>query len=87
MWHQVAPVLAEQHTVVVTDLRGYGDSGKPPSSPDHAPYSMRELAKDQVAVMAALGHDSFGVAGHDRGARCAYRMALDIPDAVERLAV
>jgi haloacetate dehalogenase len=73
--------------VVATDLRGFGDSGKPPTTPDHAPYSMRELARDQVEVMHALGHDRFGVAGHDRGARCAYRMALDLPDAVSRLAV
>lgn len=87
MWHRVAPALAEKHSVVLTDLRGYGDSGKPPSTPDHSPYSMRELARDQVAVMRALGHEAFAVAGHDRGARCAYRMALDSPAAIERLAV
>ncbi|MGI5166280.1 alpha/beta fold hydrolase [Spirillospora sp. CA-253888] len=87
MWHRVAPRLAEHHTVVATDLRGYGASGAPPSTPDHAPYSMRALAADQVEVMRALGHDRFAVAGHDRGARCAYRMALDHPGAVERLAV
>jgi haloacetate dehalogenase len=87
MWHRVAPRLAEHFTVIVTDLRGFGDSGTPPSTPDHAPYSMREIGRDQVEVMAALGHDRFGVVGHDRGARCAYRMALDHPHAVTRLAV
>ena len=87
MWHQVAPQLAERFTVVATDLRGYGDSGTPPSTPDHAPYSMREIAGDQVEVMTSLGHQRFGVVGHDRGARCAYRLALDHPDAVTRLAV
>lgn len=87
MWHRVAPQLAERFTVVATDLRGFGDSGTPPSTPDHAPYSMRELARDQVEVMQALGYDRFMVAGHDRGARCAYRMALDHPRAVSRLAV
>lgn len=88
MWHRVAPALAEAgFTVVTTDLRGFGDSGKPPSARDHAPYSMREIARDQVDVMRALGFERFGVAGHDRGARCAYRMALDDPAAVSRLAV
>lgn len=87
MWHRVAPALAERHTVVVTDLRGYGDSGTPPSADDHAPYAMRELARDQVEVMRSLGFAQFGVAGHDRGARCAYRIALDHPDAVTGLAV
>jgi haloacetate dehalogenase len=87
MWHQVAPRLAERFTVVATDLRGFGDSGTPPSTPDHAPYSMREIAGDQVEVMRTLGYDQFSVVGHDRGARCAYRMALDHPGAVTRLAV
>jgi haloacetate dehalogenase len=87
MWHAVAPALAEEFTVVATDLRGFGASGKPASTPDHAPYAMRALAQDQVEVMAALGFDRFGVAGHDRGARCAYRLALDHPHAVSRLAV
>jgi haloacetate dehalogenase len=87
MWHRVAPALAERYTVVVTDLRGFGDSGKPPSTGDHAPYSMREIALDQVELMKRFGHERFGVAGHDRGARCAYRMALDHPDVVTRLAV
>lgn len=87
MWHQVAPRLAEHYTVVATDLRGWGDSGKPPSSPDHEPYSMRAVARDQVAVMRSLGHERFRLVGHDRGARCAYRLALDEPDVVTRLAV
>jgi haloacetate dehalogenase len=87
MWHRVAPQLARRFTVVATDLRGYGDSGKPPSAPDHAPYSMRAIALDQVEVMHALGHAQFDLVGHDRGARCAYRLALDHPDVVTRLAV
>ena len=87
MWHLVAPRLAERFTVVATDLRGFGDSGTPPSAPDHAPYSMREIARDQIEVMNTLGHDRFAVAGHGRGARCAYRMALDHPAVVTRLAV
>jgi haloacetate dehalogenase len=87
MWHRVAPQLAERFTVVATDLRGFGASGTPPSTPDHAPYSMRQIARDQVEVMTALGYQEFAVAGHDRGARCAYRMALDHPAAVARLAV
>ena len=87
MWHRVAPRLAERYTVIATDLRGYGDSGKPPSAPDHAPYSMRAIAADQVEVMRMMGHDRFGVVGHDRGARCAYRLALDAPEAVTHLTV
>ncbi|MEV6810953.1 alpha/beta hydrolase [Micromonospora sp. NPDC051296] len=87
MWHRVAPHLAEHYTVVATDLRGYGDSAKPPSTADHEPYSMRATARDQVELMRALGHHQFRVVGHDRGARCAYRLALDEPDAVIRLAV
>jgi haloacetate dehalogenase len=87
MWRKVAPQLAERFTVVATDLRGYGDSSKPPSGHDHAAYSKRALARDQVAVMRALGFDEFCVAGHDRGARCAYRMALDHPTRVRKLAV
>ncbi|MBM0232387.1 alpha/beta hydrolase [Micromonospora sp. STR1_7] len=87
MWHRVAPRLAERFTVVATDLRGWGDSGKPPSSADHEPYSMRAIARDQVELMRSLGHDRFHLVGHDRGARCAYRLALDEPGAVTRLAV
>jgi haloacetate dehalogenase len=87
MWHKVAPRLAQDFTVVATDLRGYGGSSKPPTTPDHAPYSKRAMARDQVAVMQQLGFEEFFVAGHDRGARCAYRMALDHPERVRRLAV
>ncbi|MEU0091110.1 alpha/beta hydrolase [Kribbella sp. NPDC006257] len=87
MWHRVAPRLARRFTVVATDLRGFGDSGKPDGPADHSAYSMRALAEDQVEVMAALGHRDFRVVGHDRGARCGYRMALDRPDRVVRLAV
>ena len=86
-WHKVAPALAERFTVVATDLRGYGDSGKPASTPDHLPYSKRVMARDQIAVMRSLGHERFAVVGHDRGGRVAHRMALDHPAAVERLAV
>ena len=83
----VAPRLARHFTVVATDLRGYGDSGKPPTTADHAPYSKRAMAADQIGVMRQLGFDRFFVAGHDRGARCGYRMALDHPDRVLKLAV
>jgi len=87
MWHKVAPRLAEHFTVVASDLRGYGDSAKPKTTADHAVYSKRATAKDQVELMASLGCESFSVAGHDRGGRVAHRMALDHPDKVERLAV
>src|SRR5205814_1442671 len=87
MWHKVAPRLAEEFTVVVPDLRGYGDSSKPPSTPDHEPHSKRAMARDQVAVMERLGFERFNVAGHDRGGRCAYRLALDHPERVQKLAV
>ena len=84
MWHRVAPLLAPEFTVVATDLRGFGDSGMPPSAPDHAPYSMREIARDQVDVMRELGFERFAVAGHDRGGRCAYRLAFDHPQRCRR---
>ena len=87
MWHKVAPLLARDFTVVVADLRGYGDSSKPPTTPDHEPYSKRAMARDQVAVMRQLGFEAFAVVGHDRGARCGYRMALDHPERVHKLAV
>ena len=86
-WHKIAPTLAERFTVVAPDLRGYGDSGKPASTPDHLPYSQRVMARDQVAIMRSLRHERFAVVGHDRGGRVAHRLALDHPDAVERLAV
>ncbi len=87
MWHAAAPLLAQRHTVVAADLAGYGASFRPAPAPDHAPHSKRAMALDQVQAMAALGFDRFAVAGHDRGGRVAYRMALDHPDRVERLAV
>src|SRR5919108_3051483 len=87
MWRDIAPILAERFSVVCADLRGYGASGCPPSSPDHAPYSKRALARDMVAVMDELGFEHFSVAGHDRGGRVAYRAALDHPERVEALAV
>jgi haloacetate dehalogenase len=87
MWHLVAPLLAESFTVVATDLRGYGDSSKPEGGTDHAGYSKRAMAADQVEVMRELGFDSFAVVGHNRGARVAHRMALDHPERVTKLAV
>ena len=87
MWHKVAPGLAEKFTVVATDLRGYGDSSKPPSTDDHEPYSKRKMALDQVEVMELLGYTRFSVAAHDRGARVAHRMALDHQDRIQRLAL
>ena len=87
MWHRVAPHLAEHFTVVATDLRGFGASTSPPGAPDHSPNSMRSIAREQVEVMTKLGFDRFAVVGHDRGARCAYRMAIDHPDVVTKLAV
>jgi haloacetate dehalogenase len=87
MWHRVAPALAERFTVVCPDLRGYGDSAKPPGGHDHLVYSKRVMALDQVAVMDALGFERFAVVGHDRGARVAFRMALDHADRISRLAL
>jgi haloacetate dehalogenase len=87
MWHAVAPGLAEEFTVVACDLRGYGASDKPATTADHWPYTKRAMADDQIAVMRALGFERFFVCGHDRGARVGYRMALDHPERVERLAV
>jgi haloacetate dehalogenase len=87
IWHRVAPELAKKFTVVATDLRGYGDSAKPHGTPDHATYSKRAMAQDQVEVMRALGFEQFLVVGHDRGARVAHRMALDHAKAVRKLVV
>jgi haloacetate dehalogenase len=87
MWRGVAPLLARRFTVVCADLRGYGGSGCPASTADHAPYAKRSLARDMAEVMTRLGFARFAVAGHDRGGRVAYRLALDHPDRVERLAV
>ena len=86
-WRLVAPKLAATHTVVVPDLRGYGDSSKPPDGENHANYSKRAMALDQVEVMKSFGFDKFAVVGHDRGGRVGHRMALDHPDKVTKLAV
>ncbi|HUR88589.1 MAG TPA: alpha/beta hydrolase [Ramlibacter sp.] len=87
MWNRVAQVLARHYFLVLPDLRGYGDSGKPAALEDHAQASKREMARDMVDVMAALGHREFFVCGHDRGARTAHRMALDHPQSVSKLAL
>ncbi|MBZ5694163.1 MAG: alpha/beta hydrolase [Acidobacteriia bacterium] len=87
MWRKVAPELAKSHTVVAADLRGYGDSSKPAGGGDHAAYSKREMAQDQVELMRRLGFASFAVVGHDRGGRVAHRMARDHREVVARLAV
>jgi haloacetate dehalogenase len=87
MWHRIAPDLARDFTVVAPDLRGYGESSKPKTTADHEPYSKRAMARDMVQLMHHRGFDKFSVAGHDRGGRCAYRLALDHPERVSRLAV
>src|SRR3954467_15025717 len=86
-WHKFAPRLAKEFTVVATDLRGYGDSSKPPSQPGHANYSFRAMAQDNVEVMKSLGFDQFFVAGHDRGARVTHRMCLDHPGKVLKASI
>jgi haloacetate dehalogenase len=86
MWHKIAPRLAEDFTVVATDLRGYGDSSKPDGGPDHDGYSFRAMGRDQAEVMEALGFPEYRVCGHDRGARVAHRMALDYPQRVRKVA-
>lgn len=86
-WHRVAPLLARTHSVVCPDLRGYGESSKPPTTADHAPYSKRAMAGDCLALMRALGHDRFAVIGHDRGSYVAFRLAMDHPAAVSHLVV
>ena len=87
MWRKLAPRLAIEFTVVVPDLRGYGDSSKPPAGSDNVNYSKRALAQDQVETMTALGFERFAVAGHDRGARVAHRLARDHAERIERLAL
>jgi haloacetate dehalogenase len=87
VWRRVAPGLARDHTVVVTDLRGYGDSAKPVPDKEGRVYSKRLMARDQAGLMRELGFARFGLVGHDRGARVAQRLVLDHPEAVERLAV
>src|SRR5581483_6443871 len=86
-WHRVADLLAPDLTVVCPDLRGYGESSKPPTTDDHEPYSKRALARDMVRLMHTLGHKRFAVAGHDRGSYVAFRLALDHPDAAAKLVV
>jgi haloacetate dehalogenase len=87
MWHKIAPELAQEFTLVIADLRGYGDSGKPSDGENHAGYSKRAMAMDQVEVMNSFGFERFAVVGHDRGGRVAHRIALDHPDRVSKLAV
>lgn len=88
VWRKVAPRLVEAgYQVIAPDLRGYGDSDKPESDPSHLPYSKRVMAADQIALMNHLGHETFSVVGHDRGGRVAHRLALDFPEAVDRLVV
>jgi haloacetate dehalogenase len=87
IWHRMAQHLAPRYFLVMADLRGYGDSGKPATLPDHAQASKREMARDMVEAMATLGHDSFFLAGHDRGARVAHRLAVDHPARVRRMAL
>ncbi|SFR42110.1 haloacetate dehalogenase [Marinobacter daqiaonensis] len=87
MWHQAAPELARHFHVICPDLRGYGDSSVPVSTPDHAPYSKRAMARDMAELMTDLGHDRFFVAGHDRGARVTHRLALDYPERIRKACV
>ena len=85
-WHKIAPTLMKSFTVVAPDLRGYGDSSKPEGGSDHSAYSFRAMGEDNAEIMSHFGFDRFQVAGHDRGARVGFRMALDFPDRIERLA-
>ncbi len=86
-WHRIAPTLAKHFTCVLPDLRGYGQSGIPANEAEHRSYSKRRMAEDVVALMQGLGHRTFRLVGHDRGARVSYRLAFDHPAAVERLAI
>src|SRR5215470_13063040 len=86
-WHKVVPELTKRFTVVLVDLRGYGDSSKPPDGENHANYSKRAMALDQVEVMRAFGYERFAVVGHDRGARVTWRLAIEHPDRVSKAAV
>jgi haloacetate dehalogenase len=83
----VAPAMAKRFTVICPDLRGYGGSEKPPATPDHAPYAKTEMARDVADLMAQLGHETYCVGAHDRGARVAHRLALDNPERVTKLSV
>jgi len=84
IWHKIAPSLAKKFTVMAADLRGYGDSSKPDGGHNHENYSFRNMARDQVQVMEALGFSRFAAVGHDRGARVIHRMALDHPERLDR---
>ena len=87
MWHKVAPLLADRFSIVAADLRGYGDSSKPATTPDHEPYTKRAMARDMAEVMTQFGHSTFKLAGHDRGGRVAHRLALDHAGRIEKVAV
>jgi haloacetate dehalogenase len=87
LWRKVAPAWARDYFVVMTDLRGYGDSSKPPGGRDHSAYSKRAMAQDQVEVMRHLGFEKFALVGHDRGGRAAHRLALDHPEALTKLVI
>jgi haloacetate dehalogenase len=87
MWHRVAPQLADKFTLIIADLPGYGWSDMPESDKDHTPYTKRAMAKTMIEAMEQLGHVHFALAGHDRGGRVAYRLALDHPGRLSRLAV
>jgi len=87
LWRKVAPALAQDYFLVMTDLRGYGDSGKPPGGGDHFAYSKRAMAQDQVEVMKHLGFEKFALVGHDRGGRAAHRLALDHPEVLSKLVI
>lgn len=86
-WHRVAPLLAQHHTVVCPDLRGFGRSSKPADAPDHAGSSKRAKADDCVALMRHLGHERFAIVGHDRGSYTAFRAAMDHPEAITHLGI
>lgn len=87
MWHKIAPKLAQDFTVIIPDLRGYGDSDKPQGMTDHSNYSKRVMAQDQIEVMSQLGYEEFYLVGHDRGGRVAHRLTLDYPNKVKKLAL
>ncbi|MEP6561484.1 MAG: alpha/beta fold hydrolase, partial [Nakamurella sp.] len=87
IWHRVAPVLAQHFTLVLPDLRGYGDSSKPAGDDDHGNYAKRVMARDMLVLMGLLGFERFDVLAHDRGARVAHRLAMDRPAAVHRVAI
>lgn len=86
-WHRVAPLLADRHTVVCPDLRGFGQSSKPVTTPDHAASSKRAKARDCIDLMRRLGHERFAIVGHDRGSYVAFRAAMDYPETIERLVI